>query len=184
MKKISGVYKIENTITGDLYIGSSKDIKTRWRKHKQPSTWKQHPNIQLYKDMQKYGIDKFRLQILEQVMPEYLKQTEQEFIETLSPTYNQKNAKGWNVERYKKRKKEYQSTDKYKEVQRKNRQSDKGKEYNRKQARKDMKKYNNQLCSYKGEILTLNALSGRFRKAGTKNPTSEAKKYLIKDENN
>ena len=27
MNKISGVYKITNTITGDFYIGSSKNIK-------------------------------------------------------------------------------------------------------------------------------------------------------------
>lgn len=30
MKKISGVYKIENTITGDCYVGSSKDVNMRW----------------------------------------------------------------------------------------------------------------------------------------------------------
>lgn len=67
-----------------------------------------------------------------------------------------------------------------KEYQKKYRQTEKGKEINRKQARKDMKKYHNQLCSYKGETLTLNTLSARFRKAGIEHPTVEAKKYLIK----
>ena len=27
--KISGIYKITNTITGDFYIGSSKDVKKK-----------------------------------------------------------------------------------------------------------------------------------------------------------
>ena len=32
-EKIIGVYKITNTITGDFYIGSSKDVKRRWKVH-------------------------------------------------------------------------------------------------------------------------------------------------------
>lgn len=68
---------------------------------------------------------------------------------------------------------------KNKEYRRKYRQSERGKEINRKQARKDMQKYRNQLCYYKGETLTLNTLSARFRKAGIEHPTLEAKKYLI-----
>ena len=31
MEKIIGIYKIINTVTGDFYIGSSKDIKRRWK---------------------------------------------------------------------------------------------------------------------------------------------------------
>ncbi len=42
-----------------------------------------------------------------------------------------------------------------------------------------MKKYRNQLCSYNGEILTLNTLSGRFYRAEVEHPTLEAKKYLL-----
>ena len=38
--KISAVYKITNTVTGDFYIGSSKDVKQRWKEHKWPSKWK------------------------------------------------------------------------------------------------------------------------------------------------
>ena len=59
MNKICAVYKITNTITGDFYIGSSKNIKNRLAAHKCKSTWKIHPNNQLYLDMQKYGIDNF-----------------------------------------------------------------------------------------------------------------------------
>ena len=91
---ISGIYKITNTVTGDFYIGSSKDVKRRWREHKCPSSWKRFPNKQLYQDMRKYGVDNFDFQILEEVEEGKLKDAEQQFIETLKPTYNQMNTKG------------------------------------------------------------------------------------------
>ena len=167
-EKISAVYKITNTATGDFYIGSSKNIEKRWREHKCPSTWKKYPNKQLYKDMQKYSVKKFEFQILEEVEPESLKETEQQFIETLKPTYNSNNANGWDIERKKEYLKEY-----YKEYQK----SDKYKEY-----QKEYKnEYNNQLCSYNGEVLKLCALSMRFQRAGIAHPTAEAKKYIIKN---
>ena len=177
--KIWGIYKITNTITGDFYIGSSKDVKRRWRQHKWPSVWKQRSNNQMYQDMQKYGTDKFIFEILEEVEESLLKEKEQQFIELLKPTYNQMNAKGLNIERYKKSKKEYQKSNKGKEshrkASRKYKKTDKGKETNRKASNK----YNNQLCFYNGQTLTLNALSMRFWRAGIDHPTTEAKKYLI-----
>ena len=183
MNKISAVYKIVNTVTNDSYIGSSKNVYQRWESHKCPSQWKNQPNSPMYKDMQKYGVDKFRFQILAPVMEEYLKQVEQEFIDMLNPTYNDKNAKGLDVERQKETVKKYRQSEKGKEAVKKYtrmyRQTDKGREINRKQARKDMRKYHNQLCCYNGETLTLNALSARFRKAGIEHPTQEANKYLI-----
>ena len=157
--KISAVYKITNRITGDFYIGSSKDVKERWIAHKKPSSLKKCPNNPMYIDMQKYGVDKFVFEILEEVEVEQLKVTEQQFIETLKPTYNSNRANGWDIERYKKYNKEYHKehhkSDKYKE-------------------------YRNQLCSYNGEILTLCALSKRFQRAGIPHSTIEAKKYIIK----
>lgn len=75
MNKISAVYKIVNTVTGDFYVGSSRNVKKRWRAHKSPSNWKEEPNKLLYIDMQKYGVDKFRFQILAPVMPEHLYRT-------------------------------------------------------------------------------------------------------------
>ena len=162
-EKIIGVYKITNTVTGDFYIGSSKDVKRRWRAHKKPSVWNDNPNNQMYIDMQKYGLDNFDFQILAEVEEGKLKETEQKFIETLKPTYNSNNAKGLNIERHKDYQKEYN-----KEYQK----SNKRKEY--------QKEYKNQLCSYNDEILTLCALSKRFQRAGIPHPTIEAKKYLIK----
>ena len=164
--KISAVYKITNAITGDFYIGSSKDVKHRWATHKIQSTWDRCPNNPMYLDMQKYGLDKFAFEILEEADPDKLKEKEQQFIETLKPSYNNYNANGWDIERrkeyHKQYKKEYNKSDKHKEYQ---------------------KKYNNQLCCYNGETLTLKALSSRFRSQGISNPTAEAKKYLIRSNN-
>ena len=104
-EKISAVYKIINTITGDCYIGSSKDVKQRWACHKCKSTWKRHSNNPMYLDMQKQGVDKFIFQILEEAEEaeeSFLKVAEQQFIETLKPTYNDRNANGWDIERRKK----------------------------------------------------------------------------------
>ena len=181
MEKIIGIYIIINTITGDFYIGSSKDIKERWRRHKKPSNWKKSPNNPMYQDMQKYSIEKFELKILAVVEPDKLKETEQHFIEELKPTYNNRNAKGWNIERckesQKERNKKYRKThrDEINEYQKKYRKSDKFKKYQKEYN----KKYTNQLCSFNGETITLNALSMRFRRQGIPHPTIEAKKYLI-----
>ena len=175
MKKISAVYKIINAITGDFYIGSSKDVKQRWRNHKKPSSWKRYPNNPMYLDMQKYGLDKFVFEILTEVEADSLKELEQQFIETLKPSYNQMNAKGWDIDKCKEARKKYRQSDKGKESRKKYEKSDKG--------RKAHNKYDNQLCNYNGETLTLNALSKRFQRKGINNPTAEAKKYLIRSNN-
>ena len=162
MEKISGIYKITNTITGDFYIGSSKDIKRRWIEHKCPSKWNRCPNNPMYIDMQNYGVDKFVFEILEVVEIASLKEAEQQFIEKLQPAYNNYRANGIDIERQKeanrKASRKYNKTNKCKEYQ---------------------KEYYNQLCSYNGETLTLCALSTRFRRQGLSNPVLEAKKYLL-----
>ena len=193
--KIIGIYKITNTITNDFYIGSSKNVKRRWAEHKCQSIWKKYPNKQLYQDMRKYGTDKFVfevLEVLEVVEPEKLKEAEQKFIELLKPTYNDRNANGWDIERQKKHKNEYQKeynksdkgkeaqkkyhkSEKYKNYQKEHQQSDKGKKYKK----KSNNKYKNQLCFYNGETLTLNALYQRFQRADIEHPIIEAKKYLL-----
>ena len=187
-EKISGVYKITNTVTGDFYIGSSKNVKIRWAHHKLPSTWKQQPNNPMYHDMKKYGLDKFAFEVLAEVEIEKLKEMEQQFIEQLKPTYNNYRAKGWDFERRKEYNKEYHKSDKYKEYNKEYNKSDKRKKYMKEYEksaeykeshRKSNNKYQNQLCFYNGETLTLNALRMRFRSQGIINPTEEAKKYLI-----
>ena len=186
--KIAGVYKITNNITGDFYIGSSKNIKHRWAHHKSPSMWKQHPNSKLYKDMAQYGRDNFTIEVIEETAD--LKEREQYWIEQLKPSYNNYRAKGIDIERYKETHRRS-----YKEWYKIHR--DKRSAYH--QANRDeclarmkdwhkanrikhldrMKAYRNKLCLYEGEILTLNALSARFYRQGIANPCKEAKKYLL-----
>ena len=160
--KISAVYKITNTVTNDFYIGSSKDVKKRWNEHKCQSKWNECPNNPMYLDMQEYGKDKFVFEVLEVVEPEELKVAEQQFIEKLKPTYNRCNAKGLNVERRK---------ETHKKASRKYEKSEKRKKYK--------EEYNNQLCFYDGEAITLTALKTRFGRAGIPHPVLEAKKYLV-----
>ena len=170
--EICAVYKITNTVTNDFYIGSSKDVKHRWACHKSQSTWSKCPNNPMYHDMQKYGVENFVFEVLAEVEIEQLKETEQQFIETLKPTYNNRNANGLDIERQKEYCKEYEKSDKRKKYNKEYHKSDKFKEY--------QKEYYNQLCFYNGETLTLNALSKRFRRRGITNPMQEAKKYLLK----
>ena len=177
MQKICGIYKITNTITGDFYIGSSKDVKKRWAAHKWPSRWNECQNNPMYLDMQKYGIDKFVFEILAEVEADSLKVIEQQFIETLKPTYNSNRANGWNIERYKESQKEYNKSDKCKKAKKEYYKAHKD-EF-KKYQKEYQKQYDSQLCCYNGETLTLAALRDRFRRKGIVHPQLEAKKYLL-----
>ena len=186
--KISGIYKITNTITGDFYIGSSKDINRRWAEHKCPSRWKQCKNNPMYLDMQKYGIENFVFEVIEEAEENFLKEKEQKFIEMLKPTYNSNRANGFDFERQKKYKKEYEKTDKRKKYKKEYEKTDKRKKYKKEyektnkgkeSQRKAQNKYYSQLCFYNGETLTLQALRLRFKRRGIPHSTQEAKKYLL-----
>ena len=177
MNKISGVYKIVNKITGDFYIGSSKDIKLRWSKHKNPSAQKQQPNSKLYKDMAQYGKNNFTFEIIEKT--DSLREREQYWIEQLKPSYNNNRAKGIDIKRYKETSR--RCSKEYHKAHR-NEKLAKMKDYHYTHRDKDLarnKAYNNRLCLYEGETLTLGALSYRFHKQGIPHPCKEAKKYLI-----
>ena len=156
--KISGVYKVTNKITGDFYIGSSKDIKYRWATHKSPSTHKRYPNVKLYKAMAQYGRDNFTIEVIEET--DNLREREQYYIEQLKPSYNNNWAQGLDIERSRLYNIEYHKA-----------------HYDYELAA--VKAYNNRLCLYAGETLTLNALALRFRQRGIANPYKEAKKYLL-----
>ena len=183
--KISGVYKITNIITGEFYIGSSKDIKQRWAVHKCVSAWESRPT-KLYKDMAQYGRDNFTFEIIEKT--DNLKEREQYFIDQLKPSYNNYRAKGFDTDRYKETLKrcckEWYKANRYKELAK---MKEYGKAYyqaNRDKQLAKNKEYNNRLCLYEGETLTLNALSNRFRRQGIPHARLEAKKYLIERSTN
>lgn len=62
---VPGIYKITNTINGKSYIGQSIYLKKRLKRH---LSYKQHKDyLALYKAFDKYGIDKFTIEILETI---------------------------------------------------------------------------------------------------------------------
>ena len=151
-KKTCGVYQIRNKITGERYIGSSKNIEERWQQHKRPNNWKRE-NKRLYEDFKKIGIDNFDFLYLVFVEEPYLKQVEQEMIDFLKPEYNEIKALG----------------DK-KELNRKWRKTEKGKQTG--------SRYRNKICVYNGEEIKFHTLATRFYRAGIPTPYVEARKYL------
>ena len=173
--KEAGVYifKVNNEV---IYVGSSKNLYMRMMSHRncirQGSA---HGHQQdLYKFLRS---NQFTVEF--QLTEDY-RQLEQELIEKYNPRYNAVRAntglgakKGnkaeYNKEWYKKYKEEILN------------QKKQYYESNKEEILEQNKQYYNQLCSYNGETLTLNALSKRFRRAGIDHPQIEAKKYLIKN---
>ena len=198
--KISGVYEIINTITGDFYIGSSVDLNRRKREHFKNSTWKKEPNKPLYKYMQQYGKENFLFKTIQLCAPEELKKYEQLAIDKYNPKYNvcaaytelskeeykeqycKEHADSIKQQRKQYRKEHADSIKQYQKQYRKE-HADSIKQYNKEHAdsiRQQQKQYHNQQCLYENEIITLNTLSSRFSRQGIEHPTLEAKKYLIK----
>lgn len=66
-KVISGVYKIENTLNGKLYIGSSLDVMRRWRSHVSLLNRGTHYSIHLQNAWNKYGQKSFSFKVLSKV---------------------------------------------------------------------------------------------------------------------
>lgn len=65
MKKICGVYCIENLVNHKKYIGSSVNIYRRWSQHKRELNGNYHYNNYLQNAFNKYGKDNFAYFIIE-----------------------------------------------------------------------------------------------------------------------
>lgn len=59
-----GIYKIENILNSKVYIGSSKDIKRRWREHLCYLKLNKHHSSHLQYSFNKYGAEVFKFSIL------------------------------------------------------------------------------------------------------------------------
>ena len=86
IKHASGIYKISNVITGDCYIGQSKDIFTRIGQHKSLLKHNKHKYKNgdltiLQKAWNKYGSDSFCFETLENCPIEELDEREKYWIE-------------------------------------------------------------------------------------------------------
>ena len=82
-----GIYKITNKINNKSYIGISTDIENRWKQHKSEYNHKREANKLLYKAFNKYGIENFTFEILEECEVIELSEKEKYYV-NLFDTYN------------------------------------------------------------------------------------------------
>ena len=82
------IYKITNTLNGDLYIGSSQNFIKRYYTHVNHIRVNKKSCTLLVRAVNKYGEQNFKLEILEECAPENLLTREQFYLDTLSPKYN------------------------------------------------------------------------------------------------
>jgi group I intron endonuclease len=86
--KTCGIYCITNTSNKKQYIGSSKNIYHRLKRHQSELRRGIHANPHLQNSYNKHGKNCFEVSILEEVPVELLVQKEQEYINNLEPAYN------------------------------------------------------------------------------------------------
>lgn len=78
---ISGVYLIQCTVNGKMYIGSAKCIRKRWSSHINQLDKNKHHSIKLQEDWIKYGEENFDFKILKECSHADSKKYEMEYIE-------------------------------------------------------------------------------------------------------
>ena len=81
MEKICCVYKLTNTITGRFYVGSTFNLKARMKYHRY--SHERNPNKELGRDIQKYGWEAFKVEILELCSRDTVRERERYHIEAL-----------------------------------------------------------------------------------------------------
>lgn len=76
-----GIYKITNTLNKKVYIGQSVDLSSRWKEHIKCGLGIDAPNNNLYKAMQKDGVENFVFEKLENCSREELNKKEKYWID-------------------------------------------------------------------------------------------------------
>lgn len=98
LNKLCGVYKITNLINYKIYVGSSSDLKDRYRKHVEDLNKQIHCNQHLQKSVNKHSIENFEFSILEFIdisdlvdkidIRKRILSIEQKYLDLLNPDYN------------------------------------------------------------------------------------------------
>ena len=89
-----GIYKIVNILNNKFYIGSSKNIESRWKQHKRDLKRGGHHSIHLQRAWNMYGENNFKLIIFQKCKERLLIEVEQSLLDDLKPW---KDSVGYNV---------------------------------------------------------------------------------------
>jgi len=93
MEKVSGVYQIENTVNGKVYIGSAVDIRDRWYEHLcDLRHGRDSPRLQC--DFNVCGEKSFVFEVLERTPKQLLREAEQSWLDA-TKCYEEE--RGYNV---------------------------------------------------------------------------------------
>ena len=87
-KMNAGIYKIENVLNGNCYIGQSADLRKRKHDHFYELERTNHRNSHLQRAYKKYGKKNFKFDILLYCEPFELTRHEQGLVDSLNPKYN------------------------------------------------------------------------------------------------
>lgn len=90
-----GIYQIKNKENGLIYIGSSNNIKRRWKDHIKKLNTEKHENRFLQKDWTLFGKECFEFEILEECSNNSQFIIEQEYLNKFMPFY--RNGRGYNI---------------------------------------------------------------------------------------
>ena len=84
----TGIYQIKNLLNGKIYIGSSIRIRNRWRQHRHLLRRGKHHSCHLQRSWDKHGESSFLFEVLEVCTDDNRIALEQQYLETLSPSFN------------------------------------------------------------------------------------------------
>jgi group I intron endonuclease len=81
ISNVSGIYRIENTVTGKFYIGSAAKLRSRLKSHRAALRRGGHYNNRLQSEWVKYGEAAFVAVVVEEVAKVHLLEVEQRHID-------------------------------------------------------------------------------------------------------
>lgn len=85
LRKVSGIYKITNSVTGKIYIGSSVNIGRRIYLHKWSLRTNRHHSVYLQRSWDKHGEDVFEFSLVQECATDRLQEVEQKYLDKLKP---------------------------------------------------------------------------------------------------
>lgn len=84
----SGIYRITCSANGNFYIGSAINLYKRRYEHFRTLRLNTHVNLKLQHTWNKYGEQTFTFEIIELVLPPFLLEREQYWLDSLKPSFN------------------------------------------------------------------------------------------------